>query len=240
MPAGWGTPNRSGPCRRHGGCLPSIQAAAAKADAEVYAQAALTRMGLWGNREDNARPLQQLTEELSRTAGRIGALERELVRRETQAAHPQELDALARELQAERGHLLQVAEAARRAGLPEHEIEVQQQQGQMLAAAFQQVLALLALDTDQAAAVGPLVRWALLGADLTTRPPSVEEMRREHAQLTERFRERTAPREAEVQAALVRREEQLAAQRTEWADQDRDVMRLRRTTPQIPANNGRL
>lgn len=38
MPAGWGTPSKTGPCKKHGGLLPGPRKAAIKAEALAYAQ----------------------------------------------------------------------------------------------------------------------------------------------------------------------------------------------------------
>lgn len=161
QPAGWGTPNRSGPCRVHGGSLPTVQVAAAAQDQRKYADAEAARAGLWGHRVEGARPVEQLAEELARTAGRVAALEAHLVHLERAGAHQQKIDAIGAELSAERGHLLRAAEAAGKAGLGELDRQLAEADAQFVLDLLLSVLRDLRLDPGQIGDAQALFAWYL-------------------------------------------------------------------------------
>lgn len=62
-PAGWGTPNTTGPCKLHGGSTRSAAIAAHRVQVEQYARAVLDN--------PDALPISDVDQELMRLAGRV-------------------------------------------------------------------------------------------------------------------------------------------------------------------------
>lgn len=158
LPAGFGTPHRSGPCHLHGGRGPGPMVAAARKDMEKAAAKELERLNLWGARRD-VSPIEALAEELERTAGRVTAIEQRLAQLPEEAQDTPRARGLAAELTAERGQLHRVAEAAARAGVTERRTEVAQDQALQVASLLRSVLGDLELSARQQAAVPALMRW---------------------------------------------------------------------------------
>ncbi|QNG37422.1 hypothetical protein F1C76_13250 [Geodermatophilaceae bacterium NBWT11] len=173
-PAGSGTPNRSGPCRLHGGTLPNVRAAAAAEDRRRYAEREQEKAGLWGNRVDGARPLDQFADELARTAGRVQALEAHLVEMERSGSHDVRIEGVAAELATERGQLLRVADAAAKHGLGELDRKLAEQDAQFVLDLLLAVLADLGSNAGQLEDARTLFGWYLgnfaPGADLRGEP----------------------------------------------------------------------
>ncbi len=173
QPAGWGTPNTSGPCRLHGGATPAMDRNARKMDDQKAATRELKKLGIWGARRDDLSPIDALAEELSRTAGRVHALEARLV--ELGEEDTPRTRGLAADLTAERGQYLRVAEAAEKAGVTVKQLEREHELGQQLATILRGFLQDFDLTAAQQATVQALLTWHMTGRE-GERPPRPSEM----------------------------------------------------------------
>lgn len=174
QPAGWGTPNTSGPCRLHGGGSSFMERNAEKKDAQKAAERELKKLDLWGSRRDDLTPAEALADELSRTAGRVQALEQHLCSLGDEDSP--RARGLAAELTAERGQYLRVAEAAERAGVTVKQLEKELEWGQKIATVVGGFLRDFDLTPAQQATVQALLTWHLRGCvgDKPPRPAEVD------------------------------------------------------------------
>ncbi len=163
LAAGHGTPNRSGPCYLHGGLLPTTLAYWARHDQQKAAAKELQKLNLWGARRDDLPPIDALSEELSRTAGRVQVIEQHLAQLSEEELDTTKARGLVAELTAERGQLQRVAEAAERAGVTRKQVELAQLHGEQLARGLRGLFSDLELSSAQQAALPALVKWHLRG-----------------------------------------------------------------------------
>lgn len=129
-PAGWGTPNRHGRCRLHGGATPDGQLFARR----LAASQAVETLGL----PRAVHPMEALAQELARTEGRVAAILALLDGLTSEELPVGYLDGLSRPqllelLSDERRHLVRVSEAAVRCGVAEHLVRVEEHEGRMVA-----------------------------------------------------------------------------------------------------------
>lgn len=173
-PQGWGTPNKIGRCRLHGGNTPTHRKAAERALAEK----AVATFGL----PRTVDPRDALLEEVYRTAGAVDWLHQQVQALQTDdvvwgvteevtkdsgefpgtdTTRAAEVNVWVRLWQQERAHLVRVAKEAIGAGLEERRVRLAEQQGAMLAGVIKAILADLNLSPEQQAQVATVVPMRL-------------------------------------------------------------------------------
>lgn len=166
-------------CGSHGGSAKQVRAAAARREAEAAAAAELGRaMVTLGGRGEDVDPAKALLDEISWTHAHVQWLRakvqelgtQELVWGQTQTDKgigPQGIVDTATEKSGpnvwyqmyltEREHLVKVSAAALRAGIEERRIKIAEDQGNLVAAVLQRILAALNLSPEQWAEVPTIV-----------------------------------------------------------------------------------
>jgi len=165
-------------CRMHGGASPQARAAAAKRVAEAEAQKEMARAMVTLGSPVDVDPAKALLDEIAVTYGHVQWLRSkvqelspgELVWGVTQTDNgvgPQGPVDMTTEKSApnvwyslymtEREHLVKVSAAALRAGIEERRIKIAEDQGNMVAAVLQRILAALNLSPEQWAEVPTIV-----------------------------------------------------------------------------------
>lgn len=157
-------------CRVHGGSAPQVKAAAERRIAEAKA---LKALGTYG-RQIDINPVEALLEEIRWTAGHVAWLRERVQEVEQQAlvwGRTTEVDKGSGEhpgtdvttaavpnvwldlYQRERKHLVDVCKAAIGAGIEERRVRLAEQQGDLIVAVLQNILAELMLTAEQQALV---------------------------------------------------------------------------------------
>lgn len=142
-PAGWGTPNKTGSCKLHGGATPNARKHAQRLEAEQ----AVTTYGL--PREID--PHTALLEELHRTAGHVAWLGRKVADLEDDQLHgpvggsqfgfpKEEPHVWVRLYQEERAHFARIAKTCHDVGIEERRVHLAEQQGELMAQVIDGIL----------------------------------------------------------------------------------------------------
>jgi hypothetical protein len=165
-------------CRMHGGASPQARAAAAKRVAEAEAAKEMNRAMVTLGHPVDVDPAKALLDEIAVTYGHVQWLRGKVqelgagelvwgVTQTDQGSGPQGPVDVTTEKSApnvwyqlymtEREHLVKVSAAALRAGIEERRIKIAEDQGNMVAAVLQRILAALNLSPEQWAEVPTIV-----------------------------------------------------------------------------------
>ncbi len=140
LSAGWNTDhNGSGPCSRHGGCLPTVSM-------HHSTKLVMEAIKIPGGGMLEIDPIQALLEEVWRTAGRVAWLRQKISELD---GNPQLMErtiagmnpvGLVKWEQQERQMLVLATKACISAGIAERQVKLAEMQGQLVADAFRRLL----------------------------------------------------------------------------------------------------